>query len=122
MRLKNFQNSLFFSVFSVFLFFGSAIYSLLFRRSMRVLFALKIASFLALFFSTFCRFFACVSQLRSLLSSVAAAFMLYLPPPYTGGAEISLTPKKIFFYFFNIDICRNFFFYFFTFWHIVMVK
>ena len=49
--------------------------------------------------------------------------MLYLPPPYTGGAEISLTPKKIFLFFFNIDIWRNFFlFFFFTFWHIVMVN
>ena len=90
----------FLAFFSVSVFFGNAIYSLLFHRSMRVIFALKIAAFLALFFSTFCRFFVGVTPLRSLLFGVAAVFCLYLPPPYIGRAEISLTLKKIFFYFF----------------------
>ena len=114
MRPKIFKIAYFLAFFSVFSVFGNAIYSLLFHRLREALFALKISAFLPFFLLALLRYVRCWAAWR--LSSCST-----YPPPYTGGVEISLTPKKIFFIFFNIDIWRNFF-YFFTFWHIVMVN
>ena len=99
-RLKIFKNSLFFSVFSVSVFFRKCYILFDFSSFHEGFFALKIAAFLALFFSTFCRFFVGVTPLRSLLFSVAAVFCLYLPPPLYRRSRNKSNPKKNFFYFF----------------------
>ena len=120
-RPKIFKIAYFLAFFSVFLFFGSAIYYLLFHRSMRAFFALKQRRFWRCFSPLFAGFLsALLSYVRNCAAWRMPSCSTY-PPPYTGGAEISLTPKKIFLFFFNIDIWRIFFYFFFTFWHIVMV-
>ena len=110
---EKFSKIAYFLAFLAFLcFFGNAIYSLLFHRSMRAFFALKLVAFLALF-SPLLPFFlsALLRYVRNCAAWRLSSVSTY-PPPYTGGAEISLTQKKIFLFFFNIDICRNFFFFF----------
>ena len=113
---KILKNSLFFSVLAFLCFFGSAIYYLLFHRSMRVIFALKIAAFFAGVLATFCHFlpFFLLALLRYVRN--CAAWRLSpcstYPPLYRRSRNKS-NPKKNFFIFFNIDIWRNFYFLFF---------
>ena len=67
-RLKIFKIAYFLAFFSVSVFFRNAIYYLLFHRSMRALFALKIAAFFAVVLTAFCHFlpfFVGATPLRS---------------------------------------------------------
>ena len=97
---ENFQNSLFFSVFSVFLFFGNAIYSLLFHRSMRAFFALKISAFFGVVFLHFLPVF-CRRCSVTFVAVQRGGCLLSLPtPPLYRRSRNKSNPKKNFFIFF----------------------